>query len=135
MVLMMNRLISRYPLYFQIFRFGVVGVTAAAMNFCIVVLMVELKLLTPLVANVFGFIIAVQLSYWGHRLWTFSGTDALHKVAFPKLLSVQILNLIASEGLLYIFLMLKIPYQIALLIILTILPIFTFIANKLWVFR
>jgi len=134
-----NKLLSRWndylPLFLQLFRFGVVGLTAAGIHFSTVVLLVQYLSIAPLVANIIGFIISFQMSYWGHRVWTFNATDILHRDAFPKLVLVQILNFIANEILFYIFLSLHFPYQLALLIVLTVLPVFTFISSKLWVFR
>lgn len=126
----MNKLFS-FP---QLCRFGTVGLIATTVHFTLVVCIVQLFLLPPLIANIFGFAISFQVSYWGHRLWTFSDTAASHKVALPKLLFVQMLNFAANETLFYIFLMLSLPYPIALLIVLSILPLFTFVASKLWVF-
>lgn len=135
----MNRiriLVNPYmPLLQQIARFGIVGLTAATIHFTTVVLLVQTQHYPPLWANVFGFLIAVQMSYWGHRRWTFSDTATLHRVAFPKLIAVQLVNFAANETLFYIFLQFKLPYTVALLIVLTTLPIFTFVSSKLWVFR
>jgi putative flippase GtrA len=122
-------------LFTQLFRFGVVGLSAAAIHFCIVVLLVQNNIYVPLIANVFAFAISFQFSYWGHRLWTFSDTVTEHREAYPKLVAVQLLNLAASESLFYLFLSLHLPYQVALLIVLSILPLFTFTASKLWIFR
>lgn len=119
----------------QLFRFGIVGLTAAAIHFGIVVWIVQTWAIAPLIANVFAFGISFQVSYWGHRRWTFEGTTTLHREAFPKLVFIQALNFAANESLFYIFLMFDLPYPIALAIVLTILPIFTFVSSKLWVFR
>ena len=124
-----------FPLAAQLFRFGIVGLTAAAIHISIVIALVQHAQLVPLVANAFAFCISFQMSYWGHRLWTFNDTDTLHRTALPKLLIVQILNFIANESLFYVFLSLNIPYPVALVFVLTILPIFTFVSSKLWVFR
>lgn len=135
----MNKLLQLYRQYFpllaQIFRFGVVGLTAAAVHFSVVVLFVQQIKMTPLHANVIGFIVASQVSYWGHRIWTFAAFDTLHSVAYPRTLLIQVLNFAANQTLFYIFLLVRLPYPIALLIVLTILPIFTFLSNKFWVFR
>jgi putative flippase GtrA len=122
-------------LFLQIFRFGIVGVTAAAIHFATVVFFVQNFSLEPLAANCFGFLVAFQASYWGHRLWTFQETEALHRMAFSKLLTVQLINFSANESLFYVFLSLHLPYPLALLIVLTVLPVFTFIASKMWVFK
>ena len=124
-----------FPLIGQIFRFGVVGLTATSVHFCTVIFLVQVYALAPLVANIFAFMIAFQVGYFGHRWWTFANTIALHRVAFLKLLIVQVGNLIANESLFYIFLCYHLPYPIALLIVLTILPFFTFAFSKLWVFK
>jgi putative flippase GtrA len=125
---------SKLSLFFQVFRFGVVGLVAAAIHFSIVVMLVHVGSLIPLLANVFGFAIAFQVSYWGHRLWTFPDNGILHRIALPKLLFVQLLNFAANETLFYILLSLNVPYPIALIIVLAVLPVFTFMASKLWVF-
>jgi putative flippase GtrA len=123
------------PLIRQVFRFGVVGLTGACIHFSTVVVLVQYFSFLPLMANFFGFLCAFQISYWGHRLWTFRDTISLHRIAAPKLLVIQLLNFSANETLFYIFLSLHLPYPIALLIVLSVLPVFTFISSKKWVFK
>lgn len=125
----------RFPLLHQLFRFGVIGLTAAFIQIGVVVALVQGFAMAPLSANVVGFLIAFQMSYWGHRLWTFKASYILHAIAIPKLLLVQLINFAANETLFYLFLSLHLPYPIALAIVLTILPIFTYFSSKLWVFR
>lgn len=122
------------PLLLQIARFGVVGLTAAAIHFFTVVGIVQWFAVKPLLANVVGFIVSFQMSYWGHRKWTFGDTVTLHRVAFSRLLVVQMVNFTANESLFFLFLTLHLPYQVALLIVLTVLPVFTFLGSKFWVF-
>lgn len=132
---------NKLPLFFQLTRFGIVGLTGAAIQFSIVVLFVQNKICVPLTANIFGFMIAFIATYWGHSLWTFKnqrgagGVAVLHHVAITKLFVVQIVNFVCNESLFYVFLLFKLHYQIALLIVLTVMPIFTFIASKFWVFK
>jgi putative flippase GtrA len=124
-----NKLLS------QLMRFGVIGASAAAVHFSIVVMMVEGGLLQPLLANVIAFMVAFQVSYFGHRLWTFQA-QTQHRTAFPRLLLVSGTTFMANEGLFYLFMTLfKMPYASALFLVLAILPLFTFTASKLWVFR
>lgn len=130
-----NKCMRYFPLLLQIMRFGVVGTTAATIHFLIVVSLVQFGSLAPLVANVFAFLISFQASYWGHRLWTFNQSATMHREAFPKLLFIQIINFSANESLFYVFLAYHYPYPIALLMVLTILPCFTFISSKRWIFR
>lgn len=130
-----QRIIIVFPLFPQIFRFGVIGLSSSFVHFFTVIVLVQNRLFLPLVANIIAFLFAFQVSYWGHRKWTFSETVVPHRFALQRLLLVQLANLLANESLFYLFLAYHIPYPIALLVILTTLPIFTFTASKLWVFR
>jgi putative flippase GtrA len=132
----MNRRLAAYlPLFYQLSRFGIVGLTAAAVHFCVVVYCVQMWLVAPLIANMIGFIVSFQVSYWGHRIWTFSDTTVSHRAALPKLVAVQTANFFANETLFYFFLSLGFAYPLALFFVLTILPFFTFASSKLWVFK
>lgn len=126
---------ARFPLFPQLFRFGVVGLSAAIIHFSTVIILVQTYHFAPLVANILGFLTAFQFCYWGHRKWTFSDTQTMHRIAFSKLLIVQLINFAMNELLFFIFLSLNLPYPIALIIVLAVLPIFTFAASKLWVFK
>ncbi len=120
---------------YQIMRFGVVGVTAAMIHFSMVVFLVQEFAYAPLVANIAGFLIAFQVSYLGHRLWTFSETSVLHREAYPKLVAVQIMNFALNEMFYYVLLSLHLPYQLALLLVIAIMPIFTYLSSRWWVFQ
>jgi putative flippase GtrA len=138
----MNKLASLLSLYqtystviTQLFRYGIVGLCAAGVHFASVVFLVQIVGYTPLMANMFVYPCSFQVSYWGHRLWTFDGTTTPHLTAFPKLVMIQIVNFLVGQSLFYIFLRMHIPYQVGLLILLSTLPIFTFISSRLWVFN
>lgn len=131
-----NGLKNYYFLFFQLLRFGIVGVSASIVHFSLVILLVETWQFNPLVANAIAFLFAFQVSYWGHRYWTFSETTALHRDAFPRLFIVASTGFMTNEGLYYIFLtFFKLPYIISLLFVLAIMPLITFTLSKLWVFR
>ncbi len=125
---------NRQIMMVELFRFGCVGVVAASVHFSIVMIAVSVGNMLPLVANVFAFAIAFQVSYWGHRLFTFKA-DTAHGEAFPKLMLVQLINLALNESLFYIFLSFDLPYPLALFITLSILPLFTFFSARFWVFK
>src|SRR5579872_1726549 len=93
---------NNFSLFQQFTRFAVVGLSAAGVHFSIVVLLVEAQWLQPLLANIVAFCLAFQVSYWGHRQWTFSGTQQKHAVAFPRLFLVSVLAFGINESLFYI---------------------------------
>ena len=127
---------SKIEFFKQIIRFGIVGSTAAMINMSIVIALVESHLLPPLLANIIAFGCAFQVSYFGHRYFTFHRNINSHQRAAPRLLLVSTSNFIANEGLFYIFLnIVKLPYILALFVTLASLPIVSFTFNKLWVFH
>lgn len=126
---------KRLPLIKQLLRFGIVGALAAVVHFSIVVIFVQTHMLQPLTANIFAFLVAFQVSYWGHRQWTFQGTQTSHRVAFSKLFLVGSVTFIANEGLFYFFLLLNFSYPVALFLVLLILPLANFLLGKFWVFK
>lgn len=131
-----NKKIFSYSFFWQLTRFGIVGLSAAIIHFSIVVLLVEYCQAQPLAANVIAFFTAFQVSYWGHRQWTFSGTTKRHTIAFPRLLLVSFLAFIANESMFYLFMkQFALSYPVALFLVLGILPLIVFTANKLWVFE
>jgi putative flippase GtrA len=122
-------------MFLQLIRFGIVGSCAAAVNMLIVIWLVENFYLNPLLANIFAFLIAFNISYIGHRHWSFANTKLRHRTSIPRFLLVAISSFILNEGLFYLFLNLFHWYYIlALLLALLIVPIFTFVTSKFWAF-
>ena len=123
------------PLFLQLTRFGMVGISAAFVHFSVVVFLVEWGWLQPLLANILAFSLAFQVSYWGHRRFTFKHTSQEHRIAFPRLLLVSVSAFLVNETLFY-FLMKKfnLSYEVALLLVLMVLPLGVFLVNKFWVF-
>lgn len=119
----------------QILRFLTIGATAAVVHCSVVILLVQIFNYAPLIANVAGFIVSFQVSYWGHRRFTFSGTEVSHREAYPRLVVVQLFNFGLNESLYYLFLSFNLPYILALVIVLSIIPFFTFFTSKFWVFE
>jgi len=130
----MNKYVSLF-LIKQLFRFGIVGIVAAIVHFSVVIFLVQNFHYVPLKANIFGFMGGLLFSYSGHRFWTFRHTATAHASAFPKLALLQGFMLIANESLFYVFIRLGLQYPIALLLVLSILPFFTFYCSKRWVFN
>ncbi len=119
----------------QLFAFGTVGSLAAATHLLIVFLLVE-RHMHPLTANVVAFVVAFQISYFGHRYWTFHGTRARHRVAVSRFLLTAVASLAMNEGMFYLLLTLTtMPYLPALALVLVCVTPATFLLGKLWAFR
>lgn len=127
---MSNKRLSR-----QIPQFIVVGGLAAAVHLGMVMLIVPLGL-TPLLANVIGFLTAFQVSYWGHRNWTFSSHNAPHRSALPRFFGVACVGFGLNEILFYLLLRFTpLPYPIALFLVLLAVAALTFVSSRYWAFR
>ncbi|MES2934965.1 MAG: GtrA family protein [Pseudomonadota bacterium] len=120
----------------RLFRFGIVGVIAAATHYLTVIALVELAGITPLIANVGGFAVAFWLSYFGHRLWTFGDVDTQNAASFPRFLAISLLGFSLNELVLYLLLRYtQIPYYIALAIAAVVVAFSTYVLSRLWAFR
>lgn len=125
---------------FRLMRFGVVGLTAAAVHYWVVIALVELLRIAPLQANIGGFIVAFWVSYFGHRHWTFSDAVASHKrgsgQSFIRFLVVAVLGFCVNEFLFYLLLRYAgLPYYVALAIVVFTVAVMTYVLSRLWAFR
>jgi len=68
--------------FVRLFRFGVVGVSATLTHAAILWALVESIQMRPSLATVIGFLVAFNVSYFGHYYFTFRSTEP-HKRALP----------------------------------------------------
>lgn len=126
-----------HPTIKQLIRFGVVGCGAALVNILIVIWLVERFNINPLTANIFAFLSAFNVSYIGHRYWSFpeTKTNLEHLASIFRFLFVATISFALNEGLFYIFLSIfHWHYVAALLLVLITVPLFTFVCSKFWAF-
>lgn len=120
----------------QLLRFGLVGCTALGIHLLSVMMMVTTWGVPPLGANIIGFLLALQVSYWGHYKWTFTADHVPHKRASLRFFILAISNFCLNE-LMYTVLLQTTPlsYDTALLMVLIFISVSTFILSKFWAFR
>lgn len=119
----------------QLAWFGVVGVTALLVHWVSVALLVPLGLV-PLIANIVAFLIAFQVSYWGHRIYTFKAHEISHQQTLPRFFSVAAGSFVVNEGLYFLLLRYTtLDYRVSLIIVLFTVAVLTFILSKQWAFR
>ena len=116
-------------------KFAMVGAIAAAVHFSVVLLLVETLDLKPLLANIFAFLTAFCVSFSGQKLFTFADRqkslrDSLGPYFLISLISFGCNELLFSIAL-YLF---HVPYQLALLMVLLIVAIGTYLGSKYWAF-
>ena len=112
-----------------------VGATAALVHWVVVVLLVSGGYLTPLVANLFGWLVAFGVSFTGHYQLTFRHqrtgvTQAIRRFfllsAFGFAINEATYALLLKQTLL--------PYEFLLALILVGVAALTFIFSRFWAF-
>jgi putative flippase GtrA len=115
--------------------FVLVGLTALATHWLSLVLLVTAAGLEPLVANVFGFAVAFQVSYFGHRHLTFEARDRTHGRTLPRFLAVALAMFLLNEALYWLLLVATpLRYDIAHLAVLATVAGITYLFSKFWAF-
>lgn len=120
----------------QILKFGCIGTAAAGVHMGVVALLVPYGL-HPLLANIVGFITAFNVSYFGHRFWTFDNNTTLsHKESASRFWIIAVTSFAINETLFFLFLhYTALPYLAALFVVLIMVTPITFILSRLWAFR
>mgnify|MGYP005994805779 CR=1 FL=1 len=116
-------------------RFLVVGLCAMTVHFLLVVVFVNLEV-QPLVANVFAFLGAFQVSFWGHSSWSFADICGSRGKSMLRFFAVAVGSFLLNEVLFAALLHWTIlPYQLALFLVLGFVAGITFLLSKFWAFK
>jgi putative flippase GtrA len=120
----------------QIGRFFVVGILATATHY--LVAMLWLGWVSVWLANLLGYLAAVAVSYFGHQRITFRVpvAEVSHQRQAPRFLLTSLGGLAISYlVLLALNMLLSAPDWLSLACVVTLVPVYTYIANKYWVFK
>lgn len=120
----------------QLSWFVAVGTSAAFVHWVVVVLLVSGAYLTPLVANVVGWVVAFGVSFMGHYQLTFRYQRGHIKDAVWRFFLLSAIGFAINETSYAILLkQTRLPYELLLAIILVGVAAFTFLASRLWAFN
>lgn len=116
------------PLYFIL-----IGGLAALVHLSLVYMLVSLWQWPPLLANIFGFLLAFQVSFLGHRHLTFGQQADQKKLRMPRFFLVAGSAGLLNECLYFILLhYTPIPWLPALILVLGLVAIYTFISARIY---
>ncbi|WFP49056.1 GtrA family protein [Methylomonas sp. EFPC3] len=120
----------------QILKFAIVGGLATATHAGIFAFVIETQLAQALEANFIAFAVAFLISFLGQYHWTFRNSSDTHwSKKMTKFLIVALIGLgLNTAGVLVIVERLLLPYHYAILFMVTVVPVTTFIINKKWAF-
>lgn len=114
--------------------FGAVGVTAAAVHFSVVLLLVSQLRVPALTANVAGFVVAFCVSFIGHQRLTFAARAASARQSLPRFAAVALLGFVSNELLYALLLALGMEYRLALGLVLVAVAGMTWLLSRHWAF-
>ena len=119
----------------ELFWFGVIGISALLVHFLLVSALLVPLGMAPLLANVLAYLLAFQVSYWGHRLKTFDAGHLPHSQTLPRFFAVASLSFLLNEALYFLLLhYTPLDYRVALLMVLFCVAVVTFVCSRAWVF-
>ncbi len=116
--------------------FFIVGMAALLVHLFVVWLLVQLGHWHPLEANILGFLVAVNVSYFGHSLFTFKRHSTLSLRSFIKFFSIASVTFLTNQIVYYYGLKWfgDALYLPILTVVLILVGALTYLLSKLWVF-
>lgn len=119
----------------RILYFTGIGITSTLVHLTVVVGLVTCGL-APLIANIIAFLIAFNISFFGHRRLTFAQLQDNKQLQPLPFLLVAITAGILNEYMYYLLLhYTHLNYLVALILVVSLVAVFTFTASKLWACR
>ena len=120
----------------QLLKFILVGSLAAATHMSVLYAIVTEYNIIPLIANLMAFLVAFNVSFFGHHYWTFSGMGSKPHFSVMRFFVVATSMMGLNEGLFYVFYQVfQIYYLFAIFLVLIIIPPLTFVLSRQWAFR
>jgi putative flippase GtrA len=121
--------------FWQLARFGVIGVLAAITHYLIAITLTQQQI-APAWANLVAFVIAFWVSYFGHRYFSFDVGDVSHQQTLPRFILVAVFGFIFNETLLLLMLhYTSISMDIGLPFIIILTAVLTFIFSRFFAFK
>jgi len=116
-------------------RFGAVGAAATLTHFLVLAFLLRLDALGPLLANAVAYVLALGVSFAGHHFWTFRSTAPLGH-SFARFFGASAAAFAVSSLLLELLIhQLRAPDALAAFISAASIPVITYAASRIWVFR
>ncbi|KTD65967.1 GtrA family protein [Legionella shakespearei] len=129
-------MIATLKLSHRLLFFTGIGGTAALIHILVVLNLVTYLNLKPLLANVFAFLVAFNVSYLGHKYLTFANMHDQKQLSLPHFFLVAASGGILNE-LLYFLLLhyTHLNYLVSLTLDLGIVAVYSFFLSRFWACR
>lgn len=121
-------------LHLKFARFAAVGAVATAIQYAILVALVQGFRAEPTPASTVGYLVSVVFNYFANRRWTFRSERA-HARAAPRFFLVQGVGLVLNGALLYLGAeVLGVNYLLAQVCATAVVLVWNFFSHLLWSF-
>ena len=117
----------------QLMRFGIVGVLSTLIHACIATIMIKFLLSSQVVANCSAFVCATFFSYIAHTRYSFVASFS-KKTSLRFIVVVSICFFITAI-LAKIAEYFNMPYQIGIVLVLSIVPIISYLLHRFWTYK
>lgn len=124
------------PLHHQLLRFILVGATATGAHY--ITALICSTQVSVYSSNLVGYLAAVAISYFGHQRYSFevAADDVSHTRQLPRFVVSSLGGLALSYLLLFIMDgLVGTATWLSLAVAVSLVPMYTFIVNKFWVFQ
>ena len=119
---------------YKLLRFSIIGALATLVHWSVVVFLYNTFSISPLIANFLGYLVAVIVSYYGHRTWVFLASDSIKTRV--KYVSISLSALALQQLLIYISIdRILLRFEILMILILGITAIYSFLLMERWAFK
>jgi len=120
----------------SLFYFATIGLCASTVHLLVVLFLVSTNNQPPLIANIIAFIIAFQVSFLGHKHYTFYQLTDSRRLKLPHFFIVAVSAGVLNEFLYYLFLhCTSLNYFLSLIIVMLLVSFYTFSVTKFWACR
>lgn len=118
----------------QMVKFALVGLAATLSTYLILIISVEFWKVNVILASVAGYIVGIIVNYVLNYGFTFQSKQH-HRIIVPKFLVVMIIGLILNICIMFVSInWIGVHYVLAQLIAVAVVLMWSFSANRLWVF-
>jgi len=121
--------------YKRFIKFCIVGGIGALIDLGILIFLVEIFAIPVLLANVISFTLAVMNNFILNKIWTFNCKSKQYLKQFTQFLLISLIGLLINIILMHFLILLGFYYILAKIIIIVIISLWNFFANKYWTFK
>ncbi len=115
-------------------RYAVVGLSGTAVDFVVLIFLVETAGLIPTLAGIPAFILAVLNNYYWNNRWTYNNPAKRHREKMTKFFLVSLVGLAINILLFHFFSLFAIWYIFTKIFIIGVVLCWNFGANTFWTF-